>query len=207
MIDVIHVDAVVDYTDLESISYSKFISFAICDFQYKPDFSLFSLVKSLNFDQKFYSGRYAKLFGDIPYSYSNTTHSATKFSENPFISDMFKFVTKKFPSFELNSCLMNFYPDRKSYMPDHSDDEYHIDPESFIVTISLGSERTMYFKRKHSKTLISSINLSDGMIMIFSKNSQDIYTHGIPPNYNTRVINDYIPRVSATFRKLRACTA
>ena len=199
----VHVDAVVNYTDLGSLSNSELISFAICDFQYQPDFSLYSLVNSLNFGQKFYSGRYAKLFGDLPYSYGNITHSATKFSENPFVSDMFNYVTEKFPSLELNSCLINFYPDRRSYMPDHSDDADHIDPESFIVTLSLGSERTMHFKRKHSKAVIASVTLSDGMIMIFSKYSQDMYTHGIAPNYNTSVINDYIPRVSATFRKLR----
>jgi hypothetical protein len=199
------VDAVVNYIDIGSLSNSEFISlsFAICDFQYQPDFSLYSLVKSLNFEQKFYSGRFAKLFGNLPYSYSNTKHSATKFSENLFVTDMFNYVTEKFPTFELNSCLINYYPDRKSYMPDHSDDELHIDPDSFIVTLSLGSERTLYFKHKRSKTVIASVNLSEGMTMIFSKNSQDIYTHGIPPNYNTHVINDYMPRISATFRKLR----
>ena len=199
----VHVDGVVKHTELGLLSKSEFISFAICDFQYKPDFSLYSLVKSLKFERKFSSGRSAKLFGDLPYSYSNTTHFATEFSKNPLVADMFNYVTEKFPSFELNSCLINYYPDRKSYMPDHSDDEHQIDPDSFIVTLSLGSERTMYFKLKHSKTVIATVNLSDGMIMIFSKNSQDMYTHGIPPNLNTRVTDDYIPRLSATFRKLR----
>ena len=159
-------------------------------------------MKSLNFEQKFYCSRHAKLFGDKPYSYSNTPLSATKFSENSFVSDLFNYVTEKFPPFRLNSCFTNFYPYRKSCMPDHSDYEYHIDPESFIITLSLRSERTTHLKRKHSKTLIASVTLSDCMIIIFSKNNQDMYTHGIAPNYNTRVINDYIPRVSATFQKL-----
>ena len=42
----------------------------------------------------------------------------------------------------VNYCLINFYPDRKSYMPDRFDDEYHIEPEPFIATLSLRFERT-----------------------------------------------------------------
>ena len=72
-------------------------------------------------------------------------------------------------------------------MPDHSDDEQAIDENSFIVTVSLGSDRTMNFKRKHSKELIASVTLSDGMVLIFSKRSQYVFTHGIPPIVDTRI--------------------
>ena len=44
VIDVVHVDAAVNYTDLESLSNSEFISFAVCDLPYHSDFSLYSLV-------------------------------------------------------------------------------------------------------------------------------------------------------------------
>jgi len=203
-IEVVHADADLYETDLGHPSNLKFACFAITDFRFCPDFSLYSLIKSLNFDKKFSSGRHAKLFGDLPYCYSNTVHSATKFSNNPFVSEMFNYVTNKFPSLELNSCLINFYPDQKSFMPDHSDDEYSIDPESFIVTLSLGCDRTMLFKLKSSKQLIARVKLRDGMILLFSKYSQDLYTHGLPPKLNNRSCVDFVPRISATFRKLRS---
>ena len=202
-VNVVHVDAVVNYADLTCLSNSRLTSFAIADFRYQPDFSLYSLLNSLNFERSFSSGRYAILFGNLPYSYSNITHTASDFAVNPYVSDMFKFVTDKFPSFELNSCLINFYPDHKSCMPDHSDDEQAIDENSFIVTVSLGCDRTMNFKRKHSKELIASVTLSDGMVLIFSKRSQYVFTHGIPPIVDTRMSGSCVPRVSATFRKLQ----
>ena len=203
-IEVVHVDADLYETDLGQLSKFKFACFAITDLRFRPDFSLYSLVQSLNFDNRFSSGRYAKLFGDhdLQSSYSNTTHSVTEFSDSPFVSEMFNYVTNKFPSFKLNSCLINFYPDQKSFMPDHSDDEYSIDPESFIVTLSLGSDRTMHFKLKNSKQLIARVKLRDSMIVLFSKSSQDLYSHGLPPKFINRSCDDFIPRISATFRKL-----
>ena len=60
----------------------------------------------------------------------------------------------------------------------------------------------MLFKLKSSKQLIARVKLRDGMILLFSKYSQDLYTHGLPPNFNNRSCNDFIPRISATFRKL-----
>ena len=63
---------------------------------------------------------------------------------------MFNYVSERFSSFELNSCLINIYPDNKSFMPDNSDDEQIIDSNSFIVTLSLGSECIMHFKNKHN---------------------------------------------------------
>ena len=65
-------------------------------------------------------------------------------------------------------------------MPDHSDDEQAIDDNSFIATLSLGS------KRKHNKALIASVTLSDVI---------------------TRMTENCIPRVSATFRKLQISVA
>ena len=198
----VHADVVVYNVDLASISNSKFTAYIIPDIKYQPPYDLCSLVNSLKFDRKFASGRFTKLFGDLPYTYGNVSHKTSKLSDNEFVLDMFNFVTAILPRFQVNSCLINYYPDSKSSIPDHSDDEIEIDDNSFIVTLSLGSDRTMHFKCKHDKTLISTVTLSHGMVLIFSKSSQTIFTHGIPPNYCISSIDDYIPRVSATFRKL-----
>ena len=172
---------------------------------YQPTFDLYTLVNSLDFDRKFQSGRLTKLYatGNLPYCYGTITHQPSKFSDNPFVLHMFEFVSTSFPNLQLNSCLINYYPDNQSSMPDHSDDELHIDNDSFIVTLSLGANRTMHFKYKHDKTPIACVTLSSGKFLIFSKNSQFMFTHGIPPSYSKILtIDDYMPRVSATFRKL-----
>lgn len=114
---------------------------------------------------------------------------------------MFKFVDVKFPELNFNSCLINIYPDKSVGIPDHSDDETSIARDSFILTISLGCTREMFFKVKSSGETLASLNLCHGDIILFSKNSQNWYTHGIPPSrplvFSTE---NYLPRVSATFR-------
>ena len=116
---------------------------------------------------------------------------------------MLCFVEKHFPDLSLNSCLINYYPDDRSCMPDHSDNEICIEPHTFIVTISLGSCRKMFFKEIGSGARLLSVNISHGDILIFSKESQSRYTHSIPPSYNLSTIQSFMPRISATFRRLQ----
>ena len=129
------------------------------------------------------------------------THVPSNFSENRFVCEIYDFVVRIFPFFNLNSCLINYYPDKKCFIPDHVDDEDYIAKNSFIVTISLGASRRMFFKEIKSGLCLCSIMLNGGSVLIFSKESQLLFTHGIPPTY-TCDADDYSPRISATFRCL-----
>ena len=113
---------------------------------------------------------------------------------------MFRYVTNAFPDLVFNSCLLNYYPKSNSSMPYHSDNETHIKPKSYILTISLGSERKMYFKETSTDLNLLSVTLRHGNVLLFSKESQSKYQHGIQPSINT---NTPLPRISATFRNLR----
>ena len=175
---------------------------------FQPRFKLTSLLESLDFDRSFKSGRKARLFGSEPYGYGNSYHLPLKFTDNLFVSEMFNFVDELFPFLCLNSCLINYYPDARtrSFMPDHSDNEVYIKAHTFIVTISLGSCRNMVFKERNTGTCLLSIKLKHGDILIFSKESQSRYTHGIPPSVNfsnTETFPSFLPRISATFRRLQ----
>lgn len=163
-------------------------------------------MNSLNFDKSFVSGRKTKLFGYFPYSYSGITHHPSDFSDNPFILHMFNFISNNLKDFETNSCLINFYPDLNASLPDHSDDEDCIDNLSYIITLSFGSERVMNFKSKKDSNILARVSLRHGSVLIFSKESQDFFTHGFPgkPSQFSSLVDDCIPRVSATFRKLVA---
>ena len=191
---------VVYYNEVTVSTNDKFICF-LPPFVFKPNFQLLALLETLKFDSSFRTGRRAILFGDKPYGYGNVLHMPVSITENPYIHEMFKFILKLFPSFGLNSCLINYYPDPWSYMPDHSDNEHYIEPLSFIVTISLGSTRKIFFKNSMSGAPLASVAVVHGDILIFSKESQSRFTHGIPSvNYSS---NSFLPRISATFRRLR----
>ena len=168
---------------------------------FQPSFSFSELLNSLSFDRKFKSGRQTKLFGILPYYYGTVSHTPSSFSDNRFVCEIFDFVNDNFPLIDLNSCLINYYPDNSSSIPDHSDDERHIAENSFIVTISLGSSRRIFFKDINSSSCLCSVKLIDGSVLLFSKRSQFLFTHGIPST-RSRDADDYSPRISATFRAL-----
>ena len=115
---------------------------------------------------------------------------------------MYDFVRQHFPYLCVNSCLINYYPDKSCFIPDHCDDETSIVEDSFILTISIGSTRQMQFKDLSDNTLLCSVSLADGQILIFSKQSQNLFTHGVPADTNNLFNDDYSPRISATFRRI-----
>jgi hypothetical protein len=186
------------YDTIEFSNSSNYICI-IPDITIHPSFSFSTLLTSLNFDRKFKSGRLTQFFGISSYNYGAVSHEPTNMHDNIFVRELFDSVDRIFPSFKLNSCLINYYPSANCSMPDHSDNEPCIDDESFIVTISLGTKRRMVFKSIDSGDRLCSIMLYDGHVLIFSKKSQRFFTHGIPATMNTD-IDDYSPRISATFR-------
>jgi alkylated DNA repair dioxygenase AlkB len=178
------------------------IIFLLPEHVFAPSFSFVQLLDSLNFDHKFKSGRFTQLFGFSKYKYGSTSHNPVDFSENRFINEMFEFVNTTFPDFCLNSCLINYYPDLQSAMPEHSDNESSINENSFIVTISLGYPRRIFFRDSRLGTRFCSVLLRNGSILIFSKRSQSFFTHEIPREPTSFNTDDYSPRISATFRFL-----
>ena len=170
--------------------------------KYKPDFRLLDFVDSLNFTHLFKaSGRSAVYFGIHDYEYHGGFHKAASLHSNAYISSIFSFISNAFPYLMLNSCLVNYYPSLNCSIPYHADDEENIDPGSYIVTLSLGETRTMFFKpidpKMHDKS--ANIALKHGDIVLFSRDSQDHYLHGIPPCSDPS--NTPRPRLSLTFRK------
>ena len=173
------------------------------DINYMPNFKFTDLVNSLEFTRKFKeSGRMAIYFGTHDYEYNGRFHKAAPLHLNAYIHSMFSFISRAFPSFLLNSCLVNYYPNLNSAIPFHADNEKCIDKESHIVTLSLGETRTMIFRPidPNLRDNHVSVALKNGDILIFSRTSQDFFFHGIPPS-RLDPTNSPRPRVSLTFRK------
>ena len=171
------------------------------DIKFVPSFDLVTLVNSLFFTHKFQtSGRQALYFGDVPYVYPGGCHPPRSLDTNHYVYEMFNFISNAFPGLNLNSCLINYYPNSESSIPFHADDEDCIAPRSFIITLSLGATRTLFFKRLGSRNTNQTclqVNLADGEIIGFSRGSQDFFLHGIPS-----VKSGGLPRLSATFRSI-----
>ena len=96
--------------------------------------------------------------------------------------------------YKLNSCLVNKYPDNNSHLPEHSDDEFSIRPDSCIFTISIGDSRTVTFRDKLTNEE-SSHECTNGNLYSMTRDSQAMYSHRIDKCSNSKGM-----RYSLTFR-------
>ena len=97
----------------------------------------------------------------------------------------------------INSCLINRYDGPESHLPNHSDREVTIHPESSILTLSLGQSCNIKFTECDSGTE-SSFECPDRSLYIMSRRSQEVYSHMIERGS----MSDGI-RYSLTFRAVR----
>ena len=119
-------------------------------------------------------------FGEYSYSYTGTKHEAR---ETPLvIQELLDSIRPHLPNPNcwLNSCLVTRYKGAGSHIPLHRDDEPPIDPESVIVTASLGNQRTLNFINNTGDQQ-RSLTLQDQSVYVMSRFSQDFWQHEISP--------------------------
>ena len=91
---------------------------------------------------------------------------------------------------------MTRYKSGSDYIPAHRDNEPLFNPESEVVTVSLGANRSMTFvdnSGEHQRELL----LENRSVLVTSRKAQDFWTHGI-----NRTTNDCGIRYSFTFRHI-----
>ena len=118
-------------------------------------------------------------FGEYGYHYTGAYHAA---KETPLvIQDLLQAVRPSLPNSNsiLNSCLITRYANRSCHIPMHRDNETCIDPDSVIVTVSLGKERAIKFANASGTEHTQ--DLKDRSVYIMSRFSQDFWEHGIEP--------------------------
>lgn len=123
---------------------------------------------------------------DKKYDNENTTEVAQLIR---FIASR---LTDKFGQ-SFNYALVNKYPDEKSKIGYHADDENDLCDNPMILGISLGQERQIYFKHKFGKVV--KINLPHNSLMVMNYPTNSDWKHSIPSS--TVKMG---PRVSLTFR-------
>ncbi len=120
------------------------------------------------------------------------------------MAELRRLIEIKFPSVSVNSALINYYPHQNSKINLHSDDEDEIQKNSYIITVSFGAQRTILFATKDTtpKPLMY-VLLKNRSVMIFSRNSQNYFKHGIVTDCIAKEQNlTESRRVSVTFRML-----
>jgi len=97
-----------------------------------------------------------------------------------------------------NSVLLNFYRDGADSMGLHADDEPELGAEPCIASLSLGEERTLYFKHKQRKELKPlNVVLPNASVLRMQGVTQQYWKHGI-----RKISRPCGPRVNLTFRRI-----
>lgn len=92
----------------------------------------------------------------------------------------------------INSCLINKYPDGKYFIAPHRDSELSFGKEPTIINLSLGATRPLLFENDKETF---SFDLESGSLFIMGGASQSSYVHSIKKSSCNNV------RYSLTFRE------
>jgi alpha-ketoglutarate-dependent dioxygenase alkB family protein 2 len=103
-------------------------------------------------------------------------------------------LTDKFGQ-KFNYALINKYPDNKSKIGYHADDEDELCDNPIILGLSLGQERQIYFKRKCGNEKPIKVSLPHGSLVMMGHPTNKNYKHSIPESKIKMG-----PRISLTFR-------
>ena len=180
---------------LESNPHIPYLKYTNCTEFTKQDY--FKLVdETVDFNYRL-NGRDIAYYGDYDYRYTGAKHTARPISGCVVLDDISKQIATMFPVFKFNSVLVLKYPNGASKCPAHSDDESSIAPDSLILSLSLGAQRSMNVRRK-MEFVSDSFVLNAGDILIMSKAIQSNYDHAIPESGE-----DAGARISLTFRLIQ----
>ncbi|MEP5568743.1 MAG: alpha-ketoglutarate-dependent dioxygenase AlkB [Halioglobus sp.] len=127
------------------------------------------------------------------YAYSGKQYQPLAWT--PLLNDL-KVRMESICNASFNSVLLNFYRDGADSMGLHADDEPELGPEPCIASLSLGEERTIYFKHKKRKELKShNVVLPNASVLRMQGETQQHWKHGI-----RKVTRRCGPRINLTFR-------
>ena len=134
-------------------------------------------------------------FGEYSYRYSGIEHDATPIP--PEISALIEAIRPELPNSNMviNSCLVSRYKTGQNYIPPHRDDEAVINPESDIITLSIGANRLMTFTN-NSGNIVKQQMLHDCSMLVFDRLSQNFWQHSIDKCQSTDI------RYSLTLRHI-----
>lgn len=133
--------------------------------------------------------RFSRNYG-VDYQHSGKVHKAERVPDA--LSAILEYVKHTYGG-SYEQMLINWYVNGNDSIAMHSDDEKGIQPDSPIVSVSLGETRTFIVENKRTKDKIK-LPLVSGSVLIMGGTFQKDYLHGIPKEKNKE------RRVNLTFR-------
>jgi alkylated DNA repair dioxygenase AlkB len=94
----------------------------------------------------------------------------------------------------MTNCLANRYPTGDSKMGYHADSYASLAETSRIAIVSLGSTRTISFRRNDPCEVVRALELEPGSLLVMGPSVQESYKHAVLPAPGAGC------RVSLTFR-------
>lgn len=137
-------------------------------------------------------------YGDpnTSYTYSQTTLVAEGWN------DELKLIQEKLIQhfqFNFNSVLVNLYRDGQDSMGWHSDNEKELGQQPIIVSLSLGTPRTLQFRKKDDHKTKASVLLESGSLLLMQGDTQELWQHQVAKTKKVKT-----PRINLTFRIIQA---
>lgn len=130
---------------------------------------------------------------DAVYRYSGKTHQPLPWTET---LTALRQRMEALAGARFNSVLLNYYRDQRDSMGLHADDEPEFGPRPVIASISLGEERTLYFRHKRQRDMQGlDVPLPDGSVLLMRGDTQANWKHGL-----RKLSRHCEPRVNLTFR-------
>ena len=116
--------------------------------------------------------------GEYSYRYPGGEHPAKEIPDE--VQKLIECIRPSLPNPDMviNSCLVSKYATGDNFIPAHRDDEPVINPESDIITFSIGTSRTMKFVDNSDESVKNQI-LNDNSLLVSSRFSQDFWRHSI----------------------------
>ena len=130
------------------------------------------------------------------YTYSGTTHEP-----RPWNAELLRLrdLVSDICGAPFNSVLLNLYRNERDSMGLHADDEPELGPDPVIASLSLGQERTLYFRHRHRRDIDTfNLPLPSGSLLVMRGATQRNWKHGI-----RKLKRPLGPRVNLTFRLIR----
>lgn len=137
-------------------------------------------------------------YGDTDKEY---TYSGIKLKPIDWTNDLLsiKKAVEERTKTVFSSVLLNLYRNGDDSVAWHSDDEEELGMNPTIASVSLGSSRTFRLRHLEDKSLIRTVELTHGSLLIMQGETQHKWEHEIPKKKS--VIR---PRINLTFRAIKA---
>ena len=97
-----------------------------------------------------------------------------------------------------NSVLLNRYCTGQDSVAWHSDDEPEFGTDPVIASVSFGGTRTFQLRHKRDKSLMASVELTHGSLLVMRGPTQHHWVHRIP-----KTAREVAERINLTFRVVR----